>query len=116
MSSRQTDHDSAIANNWKKETLDLVNIEYDSRSVADFKFDALVLPDELQKSMTRFIKNANSNDRSNRQELGVNQRFEGNNLQVQIHSIPSSFDYGAREILSYLTKMLLKNYASLHPR
>jgi hypothetical protein len=66
MSSQQTDYRSAIptaASHWRKETLDLLNADYDSRSVTDFKFEALTLPDELQKSMTRFIWNANSSNR-----------------------------------------------------
>jgi hypothetical protein len=47
---RQND-DSRIppaASDWKKATLDLVNAKFDSRSVTDFIFDGLTLPNELQ--------------------------------------------------------------------
>lgn len=47
------------ASQWTKETLDLLNAKYDSRSVADFTFNGLTLPDELQRGMIGFIKSAN---------------------------------------------------------
>jgi hypothetical protein len=57
MSSQKQSDNSAIpyaASKWKKETLDLLNATFDSRSVTDFTFDGLVLPDELQRSITHF--------------------------------------------------------------
>lgn len=59
---RQSDR-SAIppaASDWKKGTLDLVNAKFDSRSVTDFIFDRLMLPNELQMGIPRrFIRTAN---------------------------------------------------------
>jgi hypothetical protein len=46
------------ASEWTKETLDSLNAKYDSRSVTDFAFNGLVLPDELQNGLARFIKSA----------------------------------------------------------
>lgn len=37
------------ASAWTKNTLDLLNAKYESRSVTDFTFNGLVLPDELRK-------------------------------------------------------------------
>lgn len=42
----------SAASNWRKETLDLLNAKFCSRSVTDFTFDGLVLPEELQVGMT----------------------------------------------------------------
>jgi len=104
MSSCNTNHDSAIstaASDWKKETLDLLNIEYDFHSMIDFKFDALVLLNELQKGMTRFIKNVKSSNQLRRQESWTNQWFKGNNLWIQIQSISSFFNVTIQKILGW---------------
>jgi hypothetical protein len=72
MSSQQTDYHSTIptaASDWRKETLDLLNADYDSHSVTDFKFDTLTLPDELQESMIRSIKSTKSSNQQSRHEL-----------------------------------------------
>jgi hypothetical protein len=43
------------ASDWKKETLNLLGAKYETRSVTDFSFPGLVLPDELQNGITHFI-------------------------------------------------------------
>lgn len=61
MSPQEKVDESAIptaASQWTKETLDLLNAKYDSRSVTGFTFNGLVLPDELQEGMARFVKTA----------------------------------------------------------
>ena len=107
MSSQQTDYRSIIpaaASHWRKETLDPLNVHYDPHSVTDFKFDTFTLPDELEKSMARFIKSAKSSNRSNRQGFWANQWFEGNNVPFWIEHIPTSFDDAIREILWWFSQ------------
>jgi hypothetical protein len=43
------------ASKWTKETLDLLNAKYESRSFTDFKFNELTLPDELQNGIIHII-------------------------------------------------------------
>lgn len=76
MPPQKQNNDSAIpsaASEWKKETLDLLNAKFDSRYVTDFTFDGLVLPDELQMGMTRFIKSANCSHQSGSRGTGKGQ-------------------------------------------
>lgn len=48
------------ASDWKMVTLDLVNAKFDSRSVTDFIFDGLILPNEFQMGIIhRFIRSTN---------------------------------------------------------
>lgn len=57
MSPQQTNRDSAIptaVSGWRKETLDLFNVEYDFHSVTYFTFDGLMLPGELQNGNDSF--------------------------------------------------------------
>jgi hypothetical protein len=54
MSAVQGVDDSSIptaASRWGKSVLDCLNAKYDRQSVADFEFNGLVLPPELQTSM-----------------------------------------------------------------
>jgi hypothetical protein len=61
MPQKQQGSDSPIpaaASRWKKETLDLLNAKYDRHHITPFKFEGLIIPDELQKGMTRPINSA----------------------------------------------------------
>ena len=61
------DGDSQIptaASKWTKETLDLLNAKYDSESITDFKFDELVIPDDLKMSTTRSINSTKYSHRA----------------------------------------------------
>jgi hypothetical protein len=44
------------ASEWKKETLELLNVEYDSRSVTDFTFNDVELPPQMQLCTIPVIK------------------------------------------------------------
>lgn len=61
MSLQQGDIHSPIptaASRWKKETLDLLNANYVTTIITDFKFEGLGIPQELQISMTRLLDDA----------------------------------------------------------
>jgi hypothetical protein len=63
MSSQLTNGTSSIptaASKWSKSALDLLNAEYDRLMVTDFQFDELMLPDDIQNSMFRFIESSKS--------------------------------------------------------
>ena len=70
MAAQQGDGDSLIptaACRWKKETLDLLNAKYDSKSVTPFNFGELLkVPSELQKRLAPSVESAKYSHRPDR--------------------------------------------------
>lgn len=85
---------------WTQDTPDSLNAKYNRYVSTPFDFERLALPDELKKSITRFVGSAKYSRRPGSRGSCKCQQLEFYNLMIQLHENLTSFNRAIQSILS----------------